>query len=88
MAKFGKKPSRLGVPPKVEEASTTLEAPEHAPVEEGKVSRKKTGRTVPFGTKVTAEFDEAFRTLAFKKKLKHAEMLEEMLELYQKENSS
>lgn len=83
MAKFGKKPSRLGTPPKVEEASTTLEAPEHAPTPPDRTSRKKTGRTVPFGTKVTAEFDEAFRGLAFKKKMKHAEMLEEMLALYQ-----
>ena len=88
MATFGKKPTpkkkRLGAPPPLEDVSTTLAAPEHAPSSpaERKV-RAKTGRTVPFGTKVTAEFDARFRTAAFHAKLKHSELLEEMLALYE-----
>lgn len=105
MADFGKPPAkkkktRLGMPPLVDEASTTLEAPEHAPaaapmakkenlpkvpkVVEKSVSRGKTGRTVAFGTRVSQEFDDDFREVAFREKKKHVELLEEMLRVYKK----
>jgi len=87
-----KKRTRLGVPPEVDEASTTLEAPEHAPVGPKSEAprqkhRSKTGRTVTFGTRVSQEFDEAFRELAFREKKKHVELLEDMLRVYQKHKS-
>ncbi len=88
MATFGKKPEpkkkRLGVPPALEDVSGTLEAPEHAPAAPERKARAKTGRIVQFGTKVTPEFDERFRGIAFRAKLKHSELLEEMLEAYEK----
>ena len=91
MAKFGKPPkksSRFGLPPELNESSSTLEAPEHAPAltinTTSKKARKKTGRTVQFATKVTADFDEEFREIAFRSKLKHSELLEKMLDEYKK----
>ena len=101
MANFGtpptkKRKTRLGEPPQASEASTTLEAPEHAPLipkEQPLQSAKKTvrsknrgktGRTVTFGTRVSQEFDNEFRELAFREKMKHVELLEEMLRFYKK----
>lgn len=97
MANFGKPPvkkkkTRLGMPPMADEASTTLKAPEHAPsppvkaekVIEKPTSRGKTGRTVTFGTRVSQEFDDDFREVAFREKKKHVELLEEMLRVYKK----
>lgn len=87
MTKFPKKPAkpknRLGLPPT--EASSTLEQPEHAPaVPEvaAKKARKKTGRTMPFGTRVSPEFFKDFKTVAVQDDLKHVELLEKMLEIY------
>lgn len=108
MANFGKPPAkkkktRLGMPPLAEEASTTLDAPEHAPApvkketaieaqskpvapksKERSLSRSKTGRTVTFGTRVSQEFDDEFREVAFREKKKHVELLEAMLKVYKK----
>ena len=44
-------------------------------------ARKKTNRTVPFSTRVSQQFDDEFRRIAFEGKLKHAELMEHMLEL-------
>jgi len=77
------KKNRLGKPPT--EASTTLEQPEHAPAAQdkpAKKARKKTGRTEPFGTRVSPEFKEEFERLAFEDKLKNVELLEAMLAAY------
>ncbi len=49
-----------------------------------KKARKKTNRTIPFATRVDEVFDNDFRKIAFENRLKHAELLEEMLELYKK----
>lgn len=100
MANFGNPPAkkrktRLGDPPLANEASSTLEAPEHAPVtpeeKPNKIdvsirakNRRKTGRTVTFGTRVSQEFDDEFRELAFQEKMKHVELLEQMLRVYKK----
>ena len=94
MAKLGKPPTktkklgRFGAPPELTEASTTLEAPEHAPESPTtqRKARRKTGRTIQFSTKVTSAFDEEFRELAFRNKLKHSELLEVFLETYKKVN--
>lgn len=47
-------------------------------------ARNKTNRTIPFATRVSQEFDDSFRRIAFENKLKHAELMEQMLELYKK----
>jgi len=47
-------------------------------------ARRKTNRTVPFSTRVSQEFDDDFRRFAFENKLKHAELMELMLDLYKK----
>lgn len=78
----GKAKNRFGAPPAPEVKSSVLEAPETAPAiaePNKRKARNKTGRTVPFGTKVTAEFDTEFREWAFKNRLKNAELLERML---------
>ena len=75
--------NRLGLPPV--EASTTLEQPEHAPAVSEitvKVARKKTGRTLPFGTRVSPEFMKDFKTVAVQDEMKHVELLEKMLSVY------
>lgn len=87
MTNFPKKPAkaknRLGTPPT--EASSTLEQPEHAPAAPEalkKVARKKTGRTLPFGTRVSPEFMKDFKTVAVQDDMKHVELLEKMLAVY------
>jgi hypothetical protein len=87
MTKFPKKPAkpknRLGLPPV--EASNTLEQPEHAPAVPEvvkKIARKKTGRTLPFGTRVSPEFMKDFKTVAVQDEMKHVELLEKMLAVY------
>lgn len=87
MADFSKivktKKKRFGDIPSPEESDNNLEAPEVAPARQ---PRGKTGRTVPFATKVTAEFDEEFRRIAFFGKMKKVELLEAALEAYKEIN--
>lgn len=82
--KPAKKKTRFGSLP--DDDSTTLAQPEHAPAAPAeataKKARKKTGRTVPFGTRVTEEFREDFDRLAFEDKLKNVELLEAMKQAY------
>lgn len=87
MTKFPKKPApkknRLGGLPQDE--SATLEQPEHAPAElviTKRNARKKTGRTLPFGTRVTPDFMKEFKMVAVEDGLKHVELLEAMLAVY------
>ena len=91
MVEFGKPPAkpknrRFGAPPAIDEASTTLEQPEHAPAEPAvKKARKKTGRTEPFGTRATPAFIRDVKRVAFEDGLKTAELLELMLEAYKEQ---
>ncbi|SMX45588.1 hypothetical protein [Octadecabacter ascidiaceicola] len=86
VTKLPKKPAkknRLGTPPA--DASTALEQPEHAPAKPepaAKAVRKKTGRTEPFGTRVSPEWMKEFKMVAVQDGLKHVELLEEMLAVY------
>ena len=92
MADFSKlknKKNRFGeVIPKTE-ASANLEAPEHAPKKATKPvvkkSRAKTGRTKPFSTRVSEEFEKEFKLIAFQKGLKKVELLEDMLRVYKEQ---
>lgn len=54
------------------------------PKDEPRKARKKTHRTVPFSTRVSQQFDDEFRRIAFESKMKHAELMEVMLDLYKK----
>lgn len=47
-----------------------------------KKARAKTNRTIPFATRVSKEFDDDFRRIAFENKLKHAELMELALASY------
>ena len=99
VTKLPKPPSksnkRLGAIPSIDDASSTLAAPEHAPAapeedsiqasESVRKARQKTERTIPFSTRVSAVFDREFRDIAHAKRLKHVELLEEMLDLYKKQ---
>ena len=78
------KKSRFGEAPSPEDNNNNLNAPEIAPARK---PRNKTGRTVAFATKVTAEFDEEFRRIAFFGKMKKVELLEKALEAYKKANN-
>ena len=78
-------------PPSRADVTENLKAPEVAPADPQQVqdtpkkkSRRKTGRTVQFSTRVTAEFNEEFREIAFRNRLKKAELLERCLEAFKK----
>ncbi|PVZ84172.1 hypothetical protein C9426_23990 [Serratia sp. S1B] len=90
-----KKRGGLGAPPALEEAATSLMAPEVAPsplettettesvvsyVRRDGRSARKTNRTLAFATRVTPEFDEEIRNIADREGLKLVEVLEDALE--------
>ena len=96
MADFSKvkgrvsKKNRFGSPIAESEASTTLEAPEHAPINPEIVQKKargKTGRTEPFSTRVSKEFNQDFKQVAFDMELKKVDLLEEALEAYKEKHN-
>lgn len=84
-----KKKNRFGDVGQVAEPSKTLAQPEHAPADDAPLAtrkaRNKTGRTVPFGTKVSAEFLADFKRTAFEDGLKLVDLLEQSLEAYKKQ---
>lgn len=83
----GKRKNKLGEYLKDDETSTVLEAPESAPASQNiRKAREKTGRTEPFGTRVSKEFLEDFKEVTFKTGLKKVELLEEALRAYKKIN--
>ncbi|MCW0345884.1 hypothetical protein NB703_003977 [Pantoea ananatis] len=45
-------------------------------------SMRKTNRTIPFATRVSAEFDQRFRDIAYQEDLKIVELLEKALQAY------
>ena len=90
-----KKPrGNLGAPPAPEEASLNLKAPETAPaaatshVRRDGRSLNKTHRLVPFGTRVSPEFDMRLRRIAQRDGLKLVEVLERALDAYETQKSS
>lgn len=78
------KKNRLGTPPTVDQSPNNLEAPETAPLEPKAKTRpaRKTGRTEAFGTRVSPEFNQEFRRIAFEDGLKIVDLLEASLEAY------
>ena len=88
----------LGAPPSPADTGSVLEAPETAPSapvvqlhnrapstvrEMDGRSARKTGRTVPFATRVSETFDEQFRKVARADGLLLAQLLEKALEAYE-----
>lgn len=88
-----KKRNRFGEPPPVAEAGDNLSAPETAPAiapppadeptEKWARPARKTGRTEAFGTRVSVEFLNEFKRVAFEDNLKLVELLELALVAYQ-----
>lgn len=96
VSKFKKNRRTLGSPPSLEEASPNLQAPEIAPLPlpniiEEKIpskrrdarSMRRTNRTLPFATRVSAEFDNRLRDIAERDGLKLVELLERALDAYE-----
>lgn len=83
------RPNRFGEVPAKADRTHNLDAPEIAPEGGGgdpeKIPRKKTGRTRPFSTRVSPEFDEEFREVAFSLKLKHVDLLEQAFAAFKAE---
>lgn len=95
----GNAKKRFGDIPRPEDTDENLKAPEIAPAPKPAAKKKaaktktrdqkargKTGRTEPFGTRVSQEFLDDFNEAAFLSKLKKVELLEAMLEAYRKKN--
>jgi hypothetical protein len=91
---------RLGAPPSAEEPTLgVLQEPELAPAaplrvveiaptpkvkrEDGR-SARRTGRTLPFATRVSLEWDTRFRAVSKRDNLTFGELLEKALEAYEK----
>ena len=85
--KTRKTKTRFGDAPRESESTNNLGAPEVAPVDSlvTKKARKKTGRSIPFSTRVSPEFDEDFRQVAFTLRLKHVDLLEQALSSFKSE---
>ena len=92
LSKLKGKKGRFGDIPTPDTAtSKNLEAPEIAPAPQQheatkqprqQVARKKTGRTIAFGTRVSQDFITLFNETAFYAGLKKVELLEAMLKEY------
>jgi hypothetical protein len=82
MAKFPKLATdRFGTPPAPEETVGNLAAPEVAP-SAAQRTRRKTGRTVLFSTRVSEQFDREFRAIADREHVLLTKLLELALEAY------
>jgi hypothetical protein len=94
MAKFPNTAKRFGTPPTLEDTTGILAAPEVAPAAPeprsapngaGRKTRKKTGRTVLFSTRVSPDFDSQFRATAERDNLLLTRLLELCFEAYRKQ---
>ena len=89
MANFEKlkKRGRLGKPPTPARENNNLDAPETAPAAplDGR-SRRATGRTEQFATRVSPEFRKRIKMIAARDELKLNELLEKMLTEYENQH--
>jgi hypothetical protein len=91
MAKFPNLPRKdFGAPPSLETTTGILAAPELAPISPPQPNkqpktRKKTGRTVLFSTRVSPAFDQEFRATAERDNLLLTRLLELSFAAYQKQ---
>ena len=78
------KKKSLEAPPLPEETTKNLQTPEVLGEKVDKRSLRKTGRTEQFATRVSKEWLEKVKGIAEKESLKLVEVLEKMLEVYEK----
>jgi hypothetical protein len=98
MANLLKLKRRLPAPPTEDETTNALREPETAPAPAAPVSSagaridgrslRKTGRTVQFATRVSPGFDQRFRVCAKREGLMFAELLEQMLETFERRSGA
>lgn len=94
MAHFDKlKDKKQPSPPPMDEAmslapETSLAASPAAAKRRDGRSANKTGRTVPFATRVSEHFDGQLRDIAERDGLKLVEVLEKALEAYEREHAA
>jgi hypothetical protein len=77
--------ARTSMAGQVSEAGAPLAPSQVSPRIDGR-SLRKTGRTVQFATRVSADFDQRFREVAKRDGLLFARLLELSLEAYEKKN--
>lgn len=94
MANFPKLARKdFGAPPTLDQTRGSLTAPEVAPAAPEAATgerrtRKKTGRTVLFSTRVSADFDREFRATAERDNLLLTRLLELAFRAYQNQRGS
>ena len=97
MANFPKLARKdFGAPPTLDETRGSLATPEVAPAApephtaapSNRKTRKKTGRTVLFSTRVSAEFDREFRATAERDNLLLTRLLELSFQAYRNQRGS
>lgn len=99
MANFPARAKRsFGAPPTLDDTSGILAAPEVAPAAPepeprsapsgDRRTRKKTGRTVLFSTRVSADFDREFREVAERDNLLLTRLLELAFQAYKNQRGS
>ena len=97
MANFSKVARKdFGAPPTLDQTRGSLTAPEVAPAAPeprsapsgDRRTRKKTGRTVLFSTRVSADLDRDFRATAERDNLLLTRLLELSFQAYQKQRGS
>lgn len=75
---------KLEIPPSLSEITSHLQLPEVIGEKVDKRTLRKTGRTEQFATRVSKEWLEKVKGIAEKENLKLVEVLEKMLESYDK----
>ncbi|MCE8163674.1 MAG: hypothetical protein I3273_06800 [Candidatus Moeniiplasma glomeromycotorum] len=78
------KKRKLEAPPILAETASNLQLPEVIGEKVDKRTLRKTGRTEQFATRVSLEWLEKVKEIAKKENLKLVEVLERMLESYEK----
>ena len=78
------KKRKLEAPPTLDEITSHLQTPEVIGGKLDKRTLRKTGRTEQFATRVSKEWLEKVRGISEKENLKLVEVLEKMLERYEK----
>src|ERR1700722_1891062 len=82
------KKRKLEAPPSLSETTSNLQLPEVIGEKVDRRSLRKTGRTEQFATRVSKEWLEKVKEIAVKESLKLVEVLERMLEGYEKEQKT
>ena len=79
---------KLEAPPTLAEITSNLQMPEVIGEKVDKRTLRKTGRTEQFATRVSKEWLEKVKAIAEKEDLKLVEVLERMLEIYERQSKN